>query len=154
MAKYHHEEPRPFFDRCRAVAVASVIVAVIVVLIFVSISSSSGSKSFYPITGITAGMGACVCADVYAPVCANSDTFPNACEAKCLGLEIQYEGECELPSHCLNCSESYAPVCGSDKITYLNTCVAECSRVSVVRQGVCSTTLVIKPRPARANSLG
>ena len=70
-------------------------------------------------------------------------------------LQVQHVGECELPPHCLKCSEEYTPVCGVDKLTYVNPCVAECSRVAVLKAGVCSKTLVIKPQQSgKRGSLG
>ena len=60
--------------------------------------------------------------------------------------QVDHEGECEMPAYCQNCSDVYKPVCGVDKLTYVNQCVAECSRATVIKSGVCSKTLIIKPR--------
>ena len=82
---------------------------------------------------------------------------PSNCNAtrSAVVLQVQHAGECELPPHCLKCSEDYAPVCGVDKLTYVNPCVAECSRVAVLKAGVCSKTLVIKPQQSgKRGSLG
>lgn len=155
----------------------------------------------------------CYCTQEYAPVCGDDgQTYGNACMAKCSGVGIRYEGECEIvepvcasdadcgdgyvcmngvctwpqeecrmddtgmcvcggfagfacpegmgcvyddpncspenggadcmghcyavPDECV-CDAMYAPVCGSDGVTYSNKCMAICAGVRPLYEGEC-----------------
>lgn len=80
----------------------------------------------------------CVCPMIYSPVCgADGETYGNACEASCEGVEIIADGACETES-CI-CPEYYEPVCGADGKTYSNACFASCKGVDIITDGACET---------------
>lgn len=80
-----------------------------------------------------------VCTTERAPVCgADGVTYGNACEASRAGVDIAYEGECELA-----CYEIYAPVCGEDGVTYPNDCYARVAGAAIARVGVCECPPVL-----------
>lgn len=100
----------------------------------------------------------CVCPDVYDPVCGvDGKTYPNACTARCSGVEIAHTGECTRQCRCnadcpvgsvcrdnacqppceLYCF-TYDPVCGSDGHTYgCGAADAACHGVTVLYAGEC-----------------
>lgn len=83
----------------------------------------------------------CACPTVFAPVCANGQTFPNACLAQCAGFTEYTEGECSTnggggtgtPCNCPNVLE---PVCANGQ-TFPNACLAQCAGYSVYTAGPC-----------------
>ncbi|KAL6777471.1 Ovoinhibitor [Auxenochlorella protothecoides] len=86
------------------------------------------------------------CAAIYAPVCGtNNITYGNACVAEGARAEVACQGECPCPAKGDGpgsilptfCPAIYAPVCGTNNITYGNACVAEGARAEVACQGEC-----------------
>lgn len=77
----------------------------------------------------------CLCPQNANPVCgADGNSYNNACEAACHGVDVIGEGLCEEP--CL-CTAEYDPVCGADGNTYSNACVAGCAGIELISKGPC-----------------
>lgn len=77
----------------------------------------------------------CFCLEVWQPVCGgDGNTYGNACQARCAGVCVAYEGECL--DNC-NCPTVEDPVCGADGKTYGNACQAACAGVEVKFKGHC-----------------
>lgn len=84
--------------------------------------------------------GACVasspsCATVLCPVGTHCEMRQVVCVRAPCNPTPQCIADDEAPS-CM-CTEQYAPVCGSDGVTYGNACHAGCAQVTVVKQGPC-----------------
>jgi hypothetical protein len=100
----------------------------------------------------------CPCVGVFEPVCgADGRTYINACEARCVEVEVVFNGMCKddpcalidcqagftceegrcVPVEPCVCPAIYAPVCGADGNTYANACVAECDGIEIVDEGAC-----------------
>ncbi|CAL1539554.1 unnamed protein product [Lymnaea stagnalis] len=101
------------------------------------------------------------CTDIYCPpshipVCgSNGETYPSECHLRASNckrpphdrISIDYPGECrDIPNNCPKfCPLVWAPLCGTDKVTYGNPCqleVTNCSRKPEERvqknyEGVC-----------------
>lgn len=76
----------------------------------------------------------CACPDTDAPVCGiDGETYKNSCTAFCVGVDIDYPGECE----CV-CTLQWDPVCGVDGNTYGNACAAGCADVAISYAGNCT----------------
>jgi hypothetical protein len=62
----------------------------------IPVADSAGDMPMPPIQGICVPDNSCVCPDVWAPVCGvDGVTYGNACEAKCAGVPVAYDGECQ-----------------------------------------------------------
>lgn len=97
------------------------------------------------------------CTDDYMPVCSTrNNTYTNACGADLCGATVECQGECpclgrrrqrklqemvELPTHskCEQkpCPLDYRPQCGTDGVTYANSCRAEACRADIACEGTC-----------------
>lgn len=119
--------------------------------------------------GSGGGHTTCHCAHQdHDPVCGmDGVTYPNACEADCATMDIDFAGACptcdgmQCPplQHCelkdvqcvhapcppvptcvssCFCPTVYHPVCGADGHTYSNACFALCAMVAVSHTGECT----------------
>lgn len=92
----------------------------------------------------------CKCPKNLDPVCANGQTFGNACMARCEGNSEFQKGACKVikdklkkektspkkPAVCV-CPLHWMPVCGVDGKTYGNSCNANCEKVAIKHKGAC-----------------
>jgi len=74
-----------------------------------------------------------MCPEIIAPVCVAGQTFNNACKAEAAGYSTFAEGACNSRA----CTQTYAPVCGENSMTYLNACIAERSGARIQYAGLC-----------------
>lgn len=77
-----------------------------------------------------------LCNDVFNPVCGiNGVTYSNLCKLKeCARIDVANHGPCGIPDYkkpegvdkCV-CRFRFAPVCGTDFVTYQDRCVLNCA---------------------------
>lgn len=101
----------------------------------------------------TTATGTTSCTREYDPVCASDGkSYANACLAARANVSISHSGSCmdatasgqslistgnTSTSSSDSCPTEYSPVCGSDKNTYSNSCLAEKSGVESYQKGAC-----------------
>jgi hypothetical protein len=114
----------------------------ILLFIFLSGTFAEGSGGKAPNKG-TSSLNRCenwakhkrstLCTKEFMPVCANSITYSNACQAMSSGAKLCSDGSCKPTCAC---TREYLPVCGSDGKTYGNACEAKCQKVEF-KSGQC-----------------
>ena len=100
----------------------------------------------------------CICAAIYDPVCVvlnNSGytiTFPNACQALCIGFEEEDLVKCDQAGDCQNCPDWLDPVCAiadnGDIVRFKNSCLARCAgheELTLCETDTCVCPTVIDP---------
>ena len=80
-----------------------------------------------------------VCTLEHMPVCGvDNKTYGNMCHLETAGVELKYEGVCEMPKRPnMVCTKEYKPVCGADENTYSNMCMLEASGAELAYEGEC-----------------
>ncbi len=98
----------------------------------------------------------------YDPVCGiNGITYScGTAEANLNNVKVAYAGECKAstttPSAAgsgVVCTQEYEPVCGSNNVTYSNTCTAKAAGVTVIHEDACDFENEIEDKTATTTTL-
>ena len=111
------------------------------------VKTSKNKRNGYATDGLKSLDPHCpVCNDVFNPVCGvNGVTYSNLCKLKeCGRIEKSNDGPCGVPDYrapvelrMCKCEFRFRPACGSDNVTYQDSCVLNCAGQRIQNKGSC-----------------